>query len=317
MDRRSALFIGIMGATASALFVACVGDSPDKPTPDAAAVDQSNPGQDAGVDSSNEASVDAGRCNVSAPFGAVEAVAELNSPQDDTAAILTTDELTAYFSSNRDGGGTMTTTRSTPTALFPAAVLSTDLAAVTPSANSIWLSPNELTALVTTGSTWQVQLSTRVTKQDKFTTFTGLSNVNGPINYSATMRTDGKEVFIGSPRDNGKNRIYVTTGNGTNFGNPVLWNLDNTAFSDGSPVLSLDGLTMYFSSNRTPNDGGSDPWMAKRANVSSPFGTPVRLAELASNKSDDPTWISADECIIYFNRGSVGTREIVRAKRGF
>jgi hypothetical protein len=61
----------------------------------------------------------------------------------------------------------------------------------------------------------------------------------------------------------------------------------NTAFQDGCPIQSPDGLSLYQASNRPGGKGGLDIWVATRATVDSPWGAPVDLPEPVNSASDD------------------------------
>ena len=50
----------------------------------------------------------------------------------------------------------------------------------------------------------------------------------------------------------------------------------NTAFLDGCPILSRDGLQLYLASNR-PDGVDLDIWVAERSNPNAGFGTPVNM----------------------------------------
>jgi hypothetical protein len=51
----------------------------------------------------------------------------------------------------------------------------------------------------------------------------------------------------------------------------------NTAFTDASPTISKDGLTLYFNSNRDEPQG--DLYVAKREGIELPWDEPVKLGE--------------------------------------
>jgi hypothetical protein len=311
--RRLAFALAVLSATAAA-FVACVGDSSTTPPTADAAAETGAP--DALADTAApDVRLDAGsdaRCDRDAAFGNVEPVPELNSASDDISAFLSSDELTIDWYTARDAGGWFTSTRKIPSGPFPAPAVVPDLNAA--NAGSVWFSPDVKTALVVTGG-YQVQLATRATLQDKFANFAPIAAVNaGGINYSATMRGDGKEIFFGSPRS-GPQKIYTATGSGVSFGTPQVWDQDAPSGSDSAPLLSRDGLTLYFGSSRPGGAGGFDLWMARRPSLGAKFDPPVNLASASSKQSDEPTWISDDECVLYFNRGSVGGRDIYRATR--
>lgn len=51
----------------------------------------------------------------------------------------------------------------------------------------------------------------------------------------------------------------------------------NTAFNDGCPILSPDGLSLYMATNRPGGAGGLDIWVATRATTTSGWGAPAPL----------------------------------------
>jgi hypothetical protein len=79
----------------------------------------------------------------------------------------------------------------------------------------------------------------------------------------------------------------------------------NTAFNDGCPILSPDGLSIFMASNRPGGMGGLDIWAAYRNSVNEPFGAPVNLPAPINSILDDfcPTPILGNG--LYF----VSTRE--------
>jgi hypothetical protein len=65
----------------------------------------------------------------------------------------------------------------------------------------------------------------------------------------------------------------------------------NTAFLDGCPIQSPDGLSLYMASNRPRFAGDTrtdlDIWVARRASKRSPFGAPQNLGEPVNSTADD------------------------------
>lgn len=57
--------------------------------------------------------------------------------------------------------------------------------------------------------------------------------------------------------------------------NPEL----NTAFNDGCPILSPDGLSLYMATNRPGGAGGLDIWVATRERTTSGWGPPSPLPD--------------------------------------
>jgi hypothetical protein len=66
------------------------------------------------------------------------------------------------------------------------------------------------------------------------------------------------------------------------------WNADlNTAFLDGCPIQSPDGLSLYMASNRPGGLGGLDIWVAHRSSKDAGFGAPENLGEPVNSAADD------------------------------
>jgi hypothetical protein len=87
--------------------------------------------------------------------------------------------------------------------------------------------------------------------------------------------------------------------------------------SERAPVVSSDGLRLYFASDRV-GSMGYDIYLSSRARKVEPFGAPAPIAELNTPALEQPDWISPDECTLYFrsNRpGGMGGRDVWRATR--
>lgn len=61
----------------------------------------------------------------------------------------------------------------------------------------------------------------------------------------------------------------------------------NSAFADGCPIQSPDGLSLYQASNRPGGRGGLDIWVATRPSTSAPWGAPTNLGEPVNSAADD------------------------------
>src|SRR6185503_2981153 len=65
----------------------------------------------------------------------------------------------------------------------------------------------------------------------------------------------------------------------------------NTAFQDGCPIQSPDGLSLYIATTRPRFVGDTrtdlDIWVAKRASVDAPWGAPMNLGEPVNSTADD------------------------------
>jgi len=81
----------------------------------------------------------------------------------------------------------------------------------------------------------------------------------------------------------------------------------NTGANDMYAVLTRDGLTVYFTSNRSGGSGGDDLWYATRPSVDSPWGTPQNMGpEINSSVSDSLPFLSANEHVMYFQSARSG-----------
>ena len=61
----------------------------------------------------------------------------------------------------------------------------------------------------------------------------------------------------------------------------------NTAFVDGCPIQSPDGLSLYMASTRPGGLGGIDIWVAHRSSTDEGFGAPSNLGAPINSTADD------------------------------
>jgi hypothetical protein len=99
-----------------------------------------------------------------------------------------------------------------------------------------------------------------------------------------------------------------------NIGPPV-----NTNLAEIAPVLSTDGLSLYFV--RTANAGGfggMDIWVSQRASIDDPWGGPLNLGSTINTNADDfgPS-LTLDGHRLYFasNRPGVGGQDLYVSRR--
>lgn len=103
-------------------------------------------------------------------------------------------------------------------------------------------------------------------------------------------------------------------GTPTNLGPSV-----NSTVSDGSPNISVDGLTLYFDSQRPGGLGGWDIWVTTRDTIDDNWSEPVPLPEpVNSPYADAGPSISADGSSLYFasdRPGGYGSFDIYVTRR--
>jgi hypothetical protein len=275
---------------------------PDSPPPDAAPVP---------------------RCDPAKPFGTPTLVANVNSAMRDQGAQLV-DDLTIYFGSDRSSPtGLYTATRSSPTSLFgtpvPLQAINATGAATGPA-----LTGDGLTmyyALVATGQTsGDIYVTSRSSKTSAFPAGTLVAGLNSTLDdLDPFVTEDGSALYFDSARGSTALHLYVAVRQADgSFGTPqALTNL-NTNVTDGHPVLTHDGLRLYWSSPRTDGGalGGTDIWTAARPSTAGSFGTPVRVPELSSSNNESVSWISQDTCVAYLQSdrpGGLGLQDIYQA----
>src|SRR5215203_4921131 len=61
----------------------------------------------------------------------------------------------------------------------------------------------------------------------------------------------------------------------------------NTASDETGPVMSPNGLSLYFSSNRAGGQGSVDIYVSQRSTLSSAWGAPQNLGATVNSSSND------------------------------
>lgn len=265
------------------------------------------------------------RCDPRKPFGAPTLVAGVNSASRDQGAKLL-DELTIYFGSDRGGpAGLYVATRASPTAAFgtPTALSEINAAgaasgpALTGDLRTMYY------ALITPGNqTGDLYVAGRATASAAFPAGTIVAGVNSSLDdLDPFITEDGSALYFDSARDGSALHLYVALrqGNGP-FGAPQALTALNTQTIDGHPVVSHDGLTIYWSSTRTDGgaQGGTDIWSATRSSTAGAFANPTRVAELNSAMNESLSWISSDGCMVLLQSdrtGGQGSQDIYQAVR--
>ncbi|MFC1635366.1 hypothetical protein ACFL5Z_11035, partial [Planctomycetota bacterium] len=92
------------------------------------------------------------------------------------------------------------------------------------------------------------------------------------------------------------------------FGTPTnLGSIVNSSSYDSDMSISADGLSLYFTSNRSGGSGSYDVWVTTRETVQDPWGEPVNLGPTVNSSDWDHTpFISADALTLYFSSNRPG-----------
>jgi Tol biopolymer transport system component len=131
--------------------------------------------------------------------------------------------------------------------------------------------------------------------------------------YAIWLTRDGLSAVVASNRSDlggpGDYDLYRTTRSAINgdFGLPTLLRNVNTANAETRPVLSPNGLNLFFSSDRPRSGTGYDVYVSSRPNLSADFGAPALVAAASSAVSDLLHSVTADGQYLYFDRPVSGT----------
>jgi hypothetical protein len=116
--------------------------------------------------------------------------------------------------------------------------------------------------------------------------------INGPFDEGTpTLTADLLEVFFSSKRSGqGEGDIWSATraNRADPFDAPTPVLVVNTDQVETSPAISLDGLTLWFASDRLGGSGGLDVWRSTRSARSATWSPPVNVPDLSSDRDDLP-----------------------------
>ena len=190
-------------------------------------------------------------CLAGAPFGTPKPISELNDPVafDGTLRLLP-DELSGYFWSRRDGGdGDLYFAERTPGTPFSIRLV-----------QGVDTAMSELDPTITTDGSILVFrrsnpgndlfVATQAGTPDSFSVPTAIDTINtANEEMQCFMPLDRDELYFQSQRTGGGD-LYMSKRNGTSFSSPMLVGGIASASDEGDPVVTPDGLTIYFRSNR-------------------------------------------------------------------
>jgi hypothetical protein len=262
-------------------------------------------------------------CDPQAPFVAIAPVTGLDDDPafatvayDDRNGRLSADERTIYFGSNRSNGDFLvySATRATSTGAFgapqPVTSINDDYT------GSPTVTANGLTMYLdsTRAGQWAIWLSTRATADATWSTPVSLVAQAAFVDTAAEagpyVLPDGNTLYFHSNRLDGSNHLYRTRRTSQAFAAATLLSSTVSSAQEVQAVVSPDDLTLYFGTNRLDgaSKGGYDIWVSSRASTADDFGPPHDVQELNTAGNEFASWISADQCRLYFERngGAVG-----------
>jgi hypothetical protein len=239
-------------------------------------------------------------CAWDSPFGPANPLPlPFNSAGINDSFWLAADGLTAYFSSRRAGG-----------------VGSFDIYV---SSRSSWLagfSPPGNLALNTIGKERQVSLSADqrlLAYQDDVSIYLSVraaldepfpmaQRLGPPVASDSAdvdpyIQADGSTLYFSSERTGNLDLFVVQLKEGQPDGEAVPLVALNTSEREGAPLLSVDGLTLYY--YRFDSAHGL-LWAAHRTDAQATFDQQREVTELSSPASLWPEALSPDGCTLYF-----------------
>jgi len=247
----------------------------------------------------------------------------INSPNEDLPGSISPDGLSLYFSSNRSGsmeGDIYVSTRETtddawgtPVNLGPPVNSSAEDHCPIISNDGLTLYFSSLRA----GGygCLDIWVTTRETIGDNWSETSNLgSTVNSPENdFTMSMPFDGLALYFYSmnrPGGYGSTDIWLSRRATTDdpWDEPLnLGPTVNSSYSDGSPCISADGLSLFFHSDRPSGFGEFDLYMTTRATINNDWGIPVNLGSTINTSSrDGVTTISPDGTTLFFSSNRPG-----------
>jgi hypothetical protein len=161
---------------------------------------------------------------------------------------------------------------------------------------------------ITGAANGEIWRATRTTPYGAFGSPVQLTELSSPQEeWAPCTRLDELEIFFTSARGGGYDLYRATRMAPTGpFNAPVPVTELNTGSTEYSPSLTLNGLQIYFTSDRPGGSGSTDIWTAMRPDWNSPFGTPVPVTELNTTTVDRDPRISSDNLVMFFTSTRTG-----------
>jgi serine/threonine protein kinase/Tol biopolymer transport system component len=148
--------------------------------------------------------------------------------------------------------------------------------------------------------------------------------------YTDILEIDPCDAAASSLLNAYKKRIVKGTGNAESVYKPEpfdfgqvenLGSIINTEFNEGTPFITRDGQSLFFTSDRPNGQGASDLWVATRNSANDGWTTPINLGPTVNGSGHDffPS-LSDDELSLYFfseREGGYGKGDIWVSTRKF
>jgi hypothetical protein len=244
------------------------------------------------------------RCTIAMPFGTPHALAELNTPDHEAGARLSSDELTIAFLRLGSDAQVWVAQRNNRADPFGA-----PLPVLTPNGGVPWISDDALTLWYENTNGTGVFVTQRANLQTFFPKTQQLPILN---NYGDPYVVGGENghLYLALP---GQQQLAISKLKAWVPDVPQRGGLG--ALHGVRPVVTPDELTVYLCSTAAAGSNrDEDIWVQQRKVVTSPFDAAVNVTELNTAPLNFPSWISPDGCRLYFDAGDM-TRDLYVAER--
>lgn len=138
--------------------------------------------------------------------------------------------------------------------------------------------------------------------------------------WAPALSGDASTLFFAAALPGVPERIFFASRlqRGRRFGDVTALPGVESGVGDGTPLLSRDGLRLYFYSRRDGGSGDRDLWQATRAEPSADFEPAKPLAGVNSPELEHLPWLSPDELTLLFvstRPGGLGQSDLWLARR--
>lgn len=255
-------------------------------------------------------------CDPTAPFGAPVPIAELNTAAADGTLRLMPDELTGYYwsqgATSQDIFFVQRASLDEPFQRQPAMGVSSPSVEYDPTIAA----DGSVLVFRRSGPGNDLYVATAISP--------GVFDPPLPIDALNTaadeaqpyLHPSGGSIYFSSTRTFGREGdLFVAPWSGTTFGAPTEVVVVASTVDEGDPVITADGLTLFFRSERT---GNYEVYVATRPTTSDAFEAPAELVENVNDSAaaDGPSWISPDGCRLYLSSDRAGSNDVYVATRG-
>lgn len=242
------------------------------------------------------------------PYGAPVPLAGLSSTSSEIGVETSTDTLDGVMWSDRTGTDRVyEVTRTAATDNFSMPQLVPNLGTMTgvPDRDPA-ITGDGLTIVFTSsrggGTDWDLYSATRPSRTQPFATAQKIVELTTTsADWGPFITSDGLGLYFIIGSDLAVSHRATTSSAWTAPGT-MLTPL-NTASNEFEPAVTADELTIFWTSDR--NDAGTlglNIWKATRATKTDAFGSPAPVTELNGDGDDIPSWVSADQCVMFLTR---------------